>query len=111
MVKRSADHRRAGENGSRIPEGCQKDADARIGSRTGFRMRAVAERAGTPPGCDGFGGSVFRGYPGVSGGIASLNPRLIAPTPPGYNPHPSPSTDKGAVASIRKWLEQHGVEP
>ena len=28
-------------------------------------------------------------------------------------PHPSPDTDtdKGAVASIRKWLEQHGVEP
>lgn len=25
--------------------------------------------------------------------------------------HPSPNTDKGAVASIRKWLEQHGVEP
>jgi hypothetical protein len=22
-----------------------------------------------------------------------------------------PNTDKGAVASIRKWLEQHGVEP
>ena len=28
-----------------------------------------------------------------------------------HRPHPSPSTDKGAVASIRKWLEQHGVEP
>ena len=27
-----------------------------------------------------------------------------------HRPHPSPSTDKGAVASIRKWLEQHGVE-
>ncbi len=25
--------------------------------------------------------------------------------------HPSPDTDKGAVASIRMWLEQHGVEP
>ena len=23
----------------------------------------------------------------------------------------TPNTDKGAVASIRKWLEQHGVEP
>jgi hypothetical protein len=23
----------------------------------------------------------------------------------------SPNTDKGAVASIRKWLEQHGAEP
>jgi predicted HicB family RNase H-like nuclease len=28
-----------------------------------------------------------------------------------HRPHPSPNTDKGAVASIRKWLEQHGVEP
>lgn len=27
-----------------------------------------------------------------------------------HRPHPSPITDKGAVASIRKWLEQHGVE-
>lgn len=25
--------------------------------------------------------------------------------------HPSPNTDKGAVASIRKWLEQHKVSP
>ena len=28
-----------------------------------------------------------------------------------HRPHPSPNTDKGAVASTRKWLEQHGVEP
>jgi len=28
-----------------------------------------------------------------------------------HRPHPSPETDKGAVASIRKWLESHGVEP
>jgi hypothetical protein len=26
-----------------------------------------------------------------------------------HRPHPSPNTDEGAVASIRKWLEQHGV--
>lgn len=26
-----------------------------------------------------------------------------------HRPHPSPHTDKGAVASIRKWLERHGV--
>ena len=26
-----------------------------------------------------------------------------------HRPHPSPDTDKGAVASIRKWFEQHGV--
>jgi hypothetical protein len=28
-----------------------------------------------------------------------------------HRPHPSPNTDKGAVASIRKWLEENGVEP
>jgi hypothetical protein len=26
-------------------------------------------------------------------------------------PHPSPDTDKGAVSSIRKWLEKNGVKP
>ena len=28
-----------------------------------------------------------------------------------HRPHPGPETDKGAVASLRKWLEQHGVTP
>lgn len=28
-----------------------------------------------------------------------------------HRPHPSPETDKGAVASIRKWLEEHGETP
>jgi hypothetical protein len=28
-----------------------------------------------------------------------------------HRPHPSPDTDKGAVASVRKWFEQHGVAP
>ncbi len=28
-----------------------------------------------------------------------------------HRPHPSPDTDKGAVVSIRKWAEQHGVVP
>jgi hypothetical protein len=28
-----------------------------------------------------------------------------------HRPHPSPNTDKGAVASIRKWFEEHGVTP
>ena len=28
-----------------------------------------------------------------------------------HRPHPTPDTDKGAVASIRKWLEIHGVTP
>ena len=26
-------------------------------------------------------------------------------------PHPSPETDRGAVAAIRRWLENHGVKP
>ena len=26
-------------------------------------------------------------------------------------PHPSPNTDKGGVAAIRQWLEDHGVQP
>lgn len=28
-----------------------------------------------------------------------------------HRPHPSPNTDKGAVASIREWLKENGVEP
>ncbi|EWG99112.1 type II toxin-antitoxin system HicA family toxin [Halomonas sp. BC04] len=28
-----------------------------------------------------------------------------------HRPHPSPDTDKGAVASIRKWLEENGETP
>ncbi|MDO9476605.1 MAG: type II toxin-antitoxin system HicA family toxin [Pseudohongiella sp.] len=28
-----------------------------------------------------------------------------------HRPHPSPNTDKGALASIRKWLDQHKVLP
>jgi len=27
-----------------------------------------------------------------------------------HRPHPSPTTDKGAIASIRKWLQENGVE-
>jgi len=27
-----------------------------------------------------------------------------------HRPHPSPDTDKGALASVRKWLEFNGVE-
>ncbi|CAN5189821.1 type II toxin-antitoxin system HicA family toxin [soil metagenome] len=27
-----------------------------------------------------------------------------------HRPHPSPDTDKGAIASVRKWLQQHGLE-
>lgn len=28
-----------------------------------------------------------------------------------HRPHPQPTTDKGAVTSIRKWLEENGVRP
>jgi len=28
-----------------------------------------------------------------------------------HRPHPSPNTDKGAVASIREWLKINGVKP
>ncbi len=28
-----------------------------------------------------------------------------------HRPHPSPNTNKGAIASIRKWLELHEVTP
>jgi len=28
-----------------------------------------------------------------------------------HRPHPRPDTDKGAVTSVRKWLQQHGVMP
>lgn len=28
-----------------------------------------------------------------------------------HRPHPQPETDKGALVSIRKWLERNGVTP
>ena len=28
-----------------------------------------------------------------------------------HRPHPTPKTDKGAIVSIRKWLQQHGATP
>jgi len=28
-----------------------------------------------------------------------------------HRPHPSPAMDKGAVASLRKWLDANGVKP
>ncbi len=28
-----------------------------------------------------------------------------------HRPHPSPDTDKGAVSSVRNWLEKNGVTP
>jgi hypothetical protein len=28
-----------------------------------------------------------------------------------HRPHPRPDTDKGALADIRRWLEENGVKP
>lgn len=28
-----------------------------------------------------------------------------------HRPHPTPDTDKGAIVSIKKWLQSHGVKP
>ncbi|MCK5719324.1 MAG: type II toxin-antitoxin system HicA family toxin [Thiomargarita sp.] len=28
-----------------------------------------------------------------------------------HRPHPSPNTDKGAIASIRDWLKTNGIKP
>jgi hypothetical protein len=28
-----------------------------------------------------------------------------------HRPHPSPDRDRGAVASLRRWLEENGVRP
>jgi hypothetical protein len=28
-----------------------------------------------------------------------------------HRPHPSPNTDKGAIASLRKWLNSVGIKP
>lgn len=28
-----------------------------------------------------------------------------------HRPHPSPNTDKGAIASVRRWLEENEVTP
>ncbi len=36
---------------------------------------------------------------------------LNADTVVQHRPHPAPTMDKGAVASLRKFLEFHGVKP
>lgn len=37
--------------------------------------------------------------------------RLFADRRVFHRPHPSPKTDKGAVASVREWLKRNGVTP
>jgi len=37
--------------------------------------------------------------------------RLFGEVRVAHRPHPSPDTDQGAVAGMRKWLEINGVTP
>jgi len=39
-------------------------------------------------------------------GVRLFNTRKVF-----HRPHPSPNTDKGAVASIRQWLKENEVRP
>ena len=39
-------------------------------------------------------------------GVRLFNERRVF-----HRPHPSPDTDKGAVSSIKRWLESNGVKP
>jgi len=39
-------------------------------------------------------------------GVRLFNDRRVF-----HRPHPSPCTDKGAVAAIREWLNANGVKP
>jgi len=39
-------------------------------------------------------------------GVRLFNDRKVF-----HRPHPSPNTDKGAVASIREWLRKNEVKP
>ena len=57
-----------------------------------------------------FGRGVAYGAPG-SGFRAMVGVFLFGEVRVFHRPHPSPDTDKGAVASIRKWLDEHGVKP
>ena len=42
---------------------------------------------------------------------ARIGVRLFGERRVFHRPHPSPDTDKGAAASIRKWLADNGVKP
>ena len=39
-------------------------------------------------------------------GVRLFNERRVF-----HRPHPSPNTDKGAIASIREWFRVNGVKP
>ena len=51
-------------------------------------------------------GAIFVEGEGSRIGVRLFNERRVF-----HRPHPSPDTDKGAVNSIRRWLESNGVKP
>ena len=57
--------------------------------------------------------SLFRELGGTleEGEGSRIGVRLFGERRVFHRPHPSPDTDKGAVSSIRRWLESNGVKP
>tara|TARA_R110001592_G_C12981530_1_gene734232 strand:- start:667 stop:921 length:255 start_codon:yes stop_codon:yes gene_type:complete len=57
--------------------------------------------------------SLFRSLGGTleEGEGSRVGVRLFGERRVFHRPHPSPDTDKGAVSSIRRWLESNGVKP
>ena len=51
-------------------------------------------------------GATFVEGEGSRIGVRLFNERRVF-----HRPHPSPDTDKGAVNSIKRWLELNGVKP
>jgi hypothetical protein len=47
----------------------------------------------------------------VEGEGSRVGVRLFGERRVFHRPHPSPDTDKGAVSSVRHWLESNGVKP
>ena len=47
----------------------------------------------------------------VEGDGSRIGVRLFGERRVFHRPHPSPDTDKGAVTSVRRWLELNGVKP
>ena len=47
----------------------------------------------------------------IEGEGSRIGVRLFGERRVFHRPHPSPNTDKGAVDSVRNWLEANGVKP
>lgn len=47
----------------------------------------------------------------IEGEGSRIGVRLFGEPRVFHRPHPSPNTDKGAVDSVRNWLEANGVKP